>query len=78
MERLSDAVAGKSYTIEKIRGEDSFLRRITSIGLTPGCKIKVLKNEKNRPLLIYNRDSMIALNKANCENIRIGKVKNEQ
>ena len=40
-------------------GDRRYLSRITSIGLTPGCNIEVLKNVKNRPLLIYGRDTMI-------------------
>ena len=40
-------------------GDRRYLSRITSIGLTPGCNIEVLQNVKNRPLLIYGRNTMI-------------------
>ena len=49
----------------------TFVSRITSIGLTPGCKVTVVKNEKRRPLLVYSRDTMIALNRNECEDIEV-------
>ncbi|MBQ3836304.1 MAG: ferrous iron transport protein A, partial [Treponema sp.] len=39
--------------------------------ITPGCKITIIKNEKRRPLLVYSRDTMIALNRNECENILV-------
>ena len=57
--------------IAAIDGDTRFLSRITSIGLTPGCKVRIVKNDKNRPLLVYSRDTMIALNKKECENIYV-------
>ena len=47
------------------------MSRITSIGLTPGSTVTVVKNEKNRPLLVYSRDTMIALNRSECEMIEV-------
>lgn len=35
--------------------DERFMSRITSIGLTPGCSIRVIRNDKNRPMLIYSR-----------------------
>ena len=26
-----------------------------------GCRVSVIKNDKNRPVLVYSRDTMIAL-----------------
>ena len=52
-------------------GDRRYLSRITSIGLTPGCNIEVLQNGKNRPLLIYGRDTMIALNRGESERIMV-------
>ena len=57
--------------ITRINGDNRFVSRITSIGLTPGCKVTVVKNEKRRPLLVYSRDTMIALNRNECEDIEV-------
>ena len=68
---LSNMSKGAEGVISSINGDTRFLSRITSIGLTPGCKVKIIKNDKNRPILLYSRDTMIALNKDECENIMV-------
>ena len=60
-----------SGVITRVNGDNRFVSRITSIGLTPGCKVTVVKNEKRRPLLVYSRDTMIALNRNECEDIEV-------
>ncbi|MCR4579477.1 MAG: ferrous iron transport protein A [Treponema sp.] len=57
--------------IISIDGDARFVSRITSIGLTPGCEVSVIKNEKRRPLLVFARDTMIALNSKECERIMV-------
>ena len=68
MERNRHAV------VEKLTGDERFMSRITSIGLTPGCTIKVIRNDKNRPMLIYTRDTLIALNRNECKGIEVTEV----
>ncbi len=69
--KLSELKINSSGVITALEGDRRFMSRITSIGLTPGCRVRVIKNEKNRPLLVYSRDTMIALNRAECEMIRV-------
>ena len=69
MKKLSQAMSGEQGFIAKVEGDTRFLSRVTSIGLTPGSPITVVINEKKRPLLIYSRDTMIALNRTECERI---------
>lgn len=45
--KLNDAKAGYSGEITAIDGDTRFLSRITSIGLTIGCTIEIMKNDKN-------------------------------
>ena len=74
MKKLTDLEKEKSAVIESVNGDERFVSRITSIGLTPGCTVTVIKNEKHRPLLVYSRDTMIALNRNECENILVKEV----
>ena len=69
MKKLVELKAEESSTVASVTGDLRFVSRITSIGLTPGCKVSIVKNEKRRPLLVYARDTMIALNRKECENI---------
>ena len=69
--KLTELEKEASGIITRINGDTRFVSRITSIGLTPGCKVTVVKNEKRRPLLVYSRDTMIALNRNECEDIEV-------
>ncbi len=71
MKKLSELKKDSSGVISAVNGELRFVSRITSIGLTPGCSVTVIKNEKHRPLLVYSRDTMIALNRSECEWIEV-------
>ncbi len=68
---LNKVNAGQKVVIVEIRGNSRFLSRITSIGLTLGCEIEMLHNEKKFPLLLYSRDTMIALNKEESSDILV-------
>ena len=72
MKKLSEAKNGETGVISAICGDTRFLSRVTSIGLTIGCPVTVLQNERKRPILIFSRDSMIALDRGECDNIQMG------
>ncbi len=71
MKKLSELKKDAEGIIASVNGDQRFISRITSIGLTPGCTVTVIKNEKNRPLLVYSRDTMIALNRKECDFIEV-------
>ncbi len=71
MKKLSELKKDSVAVIKALGGDQRFMSRITSIGLTPGSTVTVIKNEKNRPLLVYSRDTMIALNRSECEMIEV-------
>ena len=71
MKKLSELEKDKTAVIASINGDARFVSRITSIGLTPGCSITIIKNEKRRPILVYSRDTMIALNRMECDGIEV-------
>ena len=71
---LSEVRENRDAIISAIDGDTRYLSRITSIGLTPGCRVSVVKNDKNRPILVYSRDTMIALNIKECEGITVEEV----
>lgn len=63
--------AGKKTRIAAIDGDRRYLTRITSIGLNVGCEIEMLQNIRSRPLLVYGRDTMVALNRDESERILV-------
>ena len=50
MRSLSSLAVGTDAVIESIDGDTRFISRVTSIGITPGSKVKVIKNDKNRKM----------------------------
>lgn len=72
---LTKVQAGQKGIIIEMDGDARFISRITSIGLTVGCPIEVLQNERKQPMLVYGRDTMVAINREECEKIKIGDVK---
>ncbi len=71
---LSELGKDIKAVVEKLTGDERFTSRITSIGLTPGCSLRVIRNDKNRPMLIYSRDTLIALNRKECMGIEVTEV----
>ena len=68
---LAQAEEGRGYTVEGIDGDARFISRITSVGLTTGGTLKVIRNVKRLPLLIYTRDTTLAINRREAESIRV-------
>lgn len=69
--KLQDARPGYSGEITAISGDTRFLSRITSVGLTVGCNIEIMQNEKKQPVLLLIRDSLIAVNRKDCDRIEV-------
>ena len=58
---LSETREGFSGTITDIAGDAHFIGRVTSMGLTVGCPLTVVRHEKKQPILIEARDTLIAI-----------------
>ena len=68
---LAKAEEGCGYIVKDINGDARFISRITSVGITTGTILKVVRNVKSLPLLIYSRDTMLAINKKEANNIHV-------
>lgn len=75
MSELSKMPAGSKGKLLALSGDGRFISRVTSMGLTIGCPIEVLKNEGKQPILIFSRDTVIALSRKECEKIQVGGIK---
>ena len=71
MKKLIEMAQGEEGVISSIGGDARYVGRITSIGITPGCRVRIIKNDKNRPIIVYSRDTMIALNRKESGNIEV-------
>ncbi|MGN0666883.1 MAG: ferrous iron transport protein A [Huintestinicola sp.] len=75
MKKLTELKNGQKAKISAINGDRRYLSRITSIGLSIGCPVEMLQNDKSCPILVYGRDTMIALNKDESSRIMVEDVK---
>ena len=73
--RLDELNENAMAVISAVEGDTRTVNRMTSIGLTPGCHVTVIKNDKRRPLLIYLRDTVIAVNKKECKGVEVEEVR---
>ncbi len=71
MEKLSALKEKTKARVAEIHGDTHFQSRIISIGITVGSEIEVIQNYKKQPVLIYCRDTMIAVNKTEAEKIKM-------
>lgn len=65
---------GQKATIVEINGDRRYLSRITAVGLNIGCEIQMMQNVKGRPLLVFGRDTMIALNRDESNRIKVEEI----
>ena len=71
MGKLSDVTEQQTVKIISIDGDTRFLTRITSIGLTVGGKLQIIHNQMKQPLLVYSRNTLIAVNRKESEKITV-------
>ena len=71
MQKLSELSEGTKGRITSILGNAHFQSRITSIGLTVGSQIEIIQNPKKQPVLIYGRDTLLAINKMESDKIMV-------
>ncbi|MCR4588722.1 MAG: ferrous iron transport protein A [Lachnospiraceae bacterium] len=69
--KLSELQPGVCGRVTSVGGDAAFQRRITAVGLTQGSNVKVMRNEKHFPLLLFARNTVLAVNRKECEEIEI-------
>ena len=74
---LSDAKPRTKYSILSIRDEARLVNRLSSMGLMNGSHIEICQNQKKQPVLIFARDTLIAIGREESKKITVGGVKNE-
>ena len=72
--KLSEMQANAYGKVVSLGNDERFLNRITSIGLTKDAGFQVVKNDKKMPLLIFVRETLLALNRKDCEMIEVTEV----
>lgn len=69
--KLSELKTGGTGTVTHVAGDARFVSRVTSIGITEGCPIEVVQNVKKRPILLFERDTLMAIDRKDCDLIDV-------
>ena len=69
--KLSELKADTSAKVISLGNDDRFVKRITSIGMSEGVDLEVIRNDRKMPVLIYVRETLLALNRKDCEKIEM-------
>ncbi|MDO4988969.1 MAG: ferrous iron transport protein A [Eubacteriales bacterium] len=72
--KLTNTRPDQHGLIRRIGGDAHFAKRITSIGITEGTEFQTVRNDRKMPVLIYLRETLIAVNRADAERIEVEKV----
>jgi ferrous iron transport protein A len=71
MESLRALKAGETAVVEKITGGRNFISRVSAMGFTAHVELTMLQNFARGPLLVFLRDSQIALGQGEAEKIKV-------
>ncbi len=74
MMNLSTAAAGSQVRVTRLGGDMRQLSRLASVGVIPGSVLQVRRNDRRRPLLVFSRDTLLALGRSGCEDIQVEEV----
>lgn len=69
--KLTETKPEASGVVFRIGGDAHFVSRITAIGLTEGTVFQTVRNDRKMPVLIYLRETLIAVNRRDAERIEV-------
>ncbi len=69
--KLTETKSNQHGVIHRIGGNEHFLNRITAIGVTEGTAFQTVRNDRKMPVLVYLRETLIAINRADAERIEV-------
>ena len=69
---LSDATPGSRYCICEIKEENRLVNRLSSMGLLCGSTIEVCQNHEKQPVLIFARDTLVAIGREESKKSMVG------
>ncbi|MEA4991630.1 hypothetical protein SDC9_27280 [bioreactor metagenome] len=71
---LAQMPQGDAGKIESIRSRSVIARRLASLGLLPGCHVRVLRKRKRGAVLLEYRGTFLAVSHGIAEEIQMAEV----
>ena len=66
---------GAEGTVKDLDGDQSFLSRAVSIGFTPGVEFTILQNYRHWPVVVWLRDTQVAIGRDEARKIIVDESK---
>lgn len=63
--------ANTSASIKTLSGDRRFMTKAIGMGITPGSELFIVRNHKIGPVIVFLRDSFIAISRCEAENITV-------
>lgn len=73
--KLNEMKENNSASITRIHGTAEFQRRITS-RTTIGSEVEMIQNDKHNPIMMYVRNTTLAMNRRDGANIEVEEIRN--
>lgn len=74
MTTLDKVAPGTQVRIVNIDGSVRLVTRLASVGLVPGAILQIERADRNRPVLVNERDTRLAVNRTDCVRIHVEEV----
>lgn len=74
---LSEALPEKCYIIREIKDETRLVNRLSSMGIMCGSRIKICMNNRKQPVLVFVRDTLVAIGRSESKKVTVGGIENE-
>lgn len=72
---LDQTTPGRKYSVLEIKDEARLTNRLSSMGVMCGSQIEICQNQKKQPVLIFARDTLVAIGREESKKITVGGVK---
>lgn len=71
MKILSSMKEGQCAVIQDLDGDLRFVSRASAMGFTPDTQVTMLQNMGKGPVLVYVRDTQVALGRSEADKIMV-------
>lgn len=68
---LTETKPDMQGVVKHINGDLHLMNRVTAIGITEGTAFQTVRNDRKMPVLIYLRETLIALNRNDAEKVEV-------
>lgn len=74
---LSESIPGNAYLVLEIKDEMRLVNRLSSMGILCGSQVEICQNHKKQPVLLFVRDTLVAIGREESKKIVVGGSKHE-